>query len=313
MMMTSGPTNFEDSQLPEPGLESDPSVLTAYLSGISWGESYPEELLAISDTEQYILGKRQQGLRFIDMAEQEGVRADDLRDYYRAGAAKQELQASRAVDIHDLGTDAQRVLILNDIFGAGWEEKNHDIIQRDSSDLINYVGFMDSNFGVGWRQHDRLWSLGADGVQAKIEVYDRHLDPDWKAVPALVGVSVRTVLSSARALRYLGITRESTSKHAYYNLLKTRLATKQKRIIYIRRSILRHTQIRHSSQKRSISTLGARKAQQTEEERQTEQRELEELREFLTAMGAKCLLSSNRAITIKAYNKGLYKEPDESS
>jgi hypothetical protein len=297
-MMTSGPrVDFKDTQLSEPSPEQDSPELRAYLSQIAWGEDYPEELLVVNDTEQYIL----------DIAEQEGVRADDLRDYYRAGAAKQELQTSRAVDIHDLGLDAKRVLILNNIFGADWQDKNSDIIQRDSSDLINYVGFMDDVFGTGWRQHDRLWSLGTDGVQAKIETYDRHLDPDWSTVPPLVGVSIRTVLSSARALRTIGVTRENTPQHTYYRLLKTRLSTKQQRIIYIRRSILRHTQIRHSSQKRNIATLGARKARQTAKERRIEKRELEELREFLAAMGAKCLLSSNSAITAKAYARGLYK------
>jgi hypothetical protein len=312
-MMTSGPTNFDDSQSPEPSLEPDPSVLTAYLSHIQWGEDYPEELLVMSEKEQRILDQRQQGRSFLDIAKEEGISSSDLEDYHRAGVGKRELLASREVDIHALGPSAQKILVLNDIFGAGWLEKHSSVIQRDTSNLIEYVGSMDATFGKGWRTQPWLWTVALEGVQAKTETYDKEFGPDWRIYPGLLTSSVKTVLTSARALPYLGVTRQNTPSHTYYNLLTTRLSTRQKKIVFIRRAILRHTQIYNTSQKRSFSTLGARRARQTEAERQIEQEELAELREFIATMGAKCLRESTSAIATQAYNKGLYKEPEDDS
>ncbi|HEY5442605.1 MAG TPA: hypothetical protein VIJ68_03640 [Candidatus Saccharimonadales bacterium] len=282
--------------------ERHPPDAAAYLDTIGWGENYPADWLVIGSKEQHALDIVQPGGSFRGVA-QSANESNFLKVYYHAALGKQELAESRDVDVQDLGEDAQRLLVLNKIFGPEWAKKEPLLMRGSIGRLLEVLAVMDEGVGRNARVYPSAWKLSPDTLRRKIEIYDRNLGPGWRVNANLLTVSPRTVLSSARALPYIGVT-PAKAGSTFYSLLPTTLSTKQQKVIHIRRSILDHTQIRHSSQKRRISTLGARKARQTEEDRQTELEELAELKRFIRHVGAKCLGASTKTIDVMAHEAG---------
>ena len=305
-----------------------------YLQAIPWGRhNYPTNLLAMSNTEQAVLTAVEDGMTVRAVAESVGRRYGTVHSDYTTALGKQ--QATEGLDdnilaVRELG---QRVIILNHIFGVAWQGANKRLATVGADVVIKATEELDGMLGNTWRASPGLALQPKASLEARIEkydvllgekwrsspviltqnpevvahrakMYDQLFGDDWREVPSIVTNRLQTVLSSKRALKTIGVTRENTQPTPFYALLSTTVANKRAKVDFIRQQILGHEQVRICNGVRPLSEIVSERLSQTPEARALEVREVAELEAFVRHMGARGLAQSLSAITAWALKHG---------
>lgn len=292
-----------------------PEIVREHLLTIEWGQAYPDYLLELQPAERKILDLQKQGARLVDI-HQDGSSYENLAARSLAARGKQEAKAGLNGSILDLPSLAQRVVLLNSILADRWQRAGSVVVVRSRPGVVLAgAKCLDERFGQKWKACPRACTLPVETLNDCIDTYDDRLGPQWRQVPSLLSTSppeiiprittydqhfgqawrIRlrmllndpvTVLSSMRALKTINITQENTSAAAYFALLSTTVANKRKKAVHIRRNILGHTQVYMYEGKKHSGDIGKERRGQTDNDRQKEAEEIEELTQFIHHLGA---------------------------
>lgn len=319
------PTVVEQSPGSEPQM---PQIVRERLLSIDWGvDSYPQELLELNEDEARILGAISGGKSVIKVAEEEGVGDWQVYPRYYSAQGKQEAKAGLGGDILGLSELAQRVVVLNSIFGdESWNSKTVNVVTNRSTEAILMCSnVLDELLGDSWKRCPKLLMLSSETIRSRVQQYDERLSPNWRwapviltlaqakveeraaiydewfgdqwyVCPALLTNIPETVASSARALKTIGIQPGDKPTKKYFNLLVTNVANKRRKAAFIRKAILGHSQVRVVEAKRSKSEIVKERQAQSPIDRQKEADEIEELKVFIRHLGARGLSQSLESI-----------------
>lgn len=303
-----------------------PPIVREQLLDVSWGtEDYPTDLLLLSENEQHILEEVSTGLPMREIAKREGLPHSVATARYYTAVGKQEATSAFESDVLALSPLAQRVVVLNKLFGATWNRGNTVVINTEPEVVLKNAQELDELMGEKWKRCPQLSVIPVDTLRERIERYDRVLSPNWRNSPVLLTQSPDvveqraalydqwfgegwqmkpsiltndpdTVISSARAMKTVGITQENTPPGPYFGLLGTTVGNKRKKAAFIRSSILGHQQIYIHETKKPISEIVRARQGQTPAEKELEAQEIEEFKIFVRHLGAKGLTFSTSSI-----------------
>lgn len=237
-----------------------PPIVREQLLDVSWGtEDYPAYLLLLSENEQLILEEFSTGLTMREIAKRQGLPYSVAIARYNTAVGKQEATSAFESDVLTLSPLAQRVVILNKLFGATWNRGNTVVINTEPAVVLKNAQELDELMGEKWRRCPQLSVIPIDTLRERIERYDRVLSvkwrnspvlltqsPDvveqraalydewfgegWKMKPSILTNDPHTVISSARALKTVGVTQENTPPGPYFGLLGTTVGNKRKKL-----------------------------------------------------------------------------------
>lgn len=303
------PAILTEPTIPVPtqeGLTSD--NYNRYAAEINIEKQRANGLLDLRQGDQELIDQVAQNGQ-IDLADQTKTENNRRAQRYHLARAKQDIAISvdSGVGMKDMSENAKRLLLLNHLIGKGSEDNSARLIRHDKFKIADRASFMDQTLDDKWKTSGSiLLSRSLKTLQRKVELYDKHFGTKWHKYSKIMIPSDRTVIASKRTLAYMGITLENTTPGAFFSLVGRSMELKQKRAIFIRRSILGHTQIRNASQKRRKSTMVARRQNQSEADKELEVQEIEDLRKFFRDIGSRYLVLSTQEIATKAYEKDYY-------
>lgn len=308
-------------------------VVRDHLQGLGWGtESYPLDSLLLDDDEQYILDRVSRGMTIKETAETDGINYGMAYLEYLTAVAKQEALNGFNSDVLLLSPLAQRIVVVHSLFGTGTDARVA-LRQADLTTLINRTRFLDKTIGGRWRKYPAIVNLSEATIRHRIERYDCLLGPKWRNSPRILNMATkvveertakynewfgeswraspntvsntpRTVISSARALKSIGITLENTAGVPYFGLVGTTVENKRKKASIIRKEILGHTQVYIGEGKASLAENVEARHGQTPAEKELEAREIEEFKMFVSNIGAMRLVYSMSKIRSWAMENG---------
>ena len=194
-----------------------------------------------------------------------------------------------------------------------WRKQYPQILMRNPDAIRQNAAEMDQLYGSKkWAKHPSILGQSAEGLRAKAQAIHQRFGRElWKKIPnilipatetlfryadnhtkvlgsdywldqkpGLMKSPPRTVNSSLRALRSIGITPE-THRSAILNLLDTTVKLKREKIEIIRTDILGHRQIHAFSEKVPLHEYVDYKASLTQAEIDEEEAELKELANYM--------------------------------
>lgn len=315
------------------------SVVDNYLLTIDWGaDIYPLNLLELTQSERYLLEQLQTGHSVKGVARADGIPIVLMQSRCLIARGKQEAQAGLADDVLSLSPLAQRVVILNDLFGSTWSRGKTtvittppEIIISNSLELDKMLGdkwrrrcpqlsvmsigtlrsriaSYDTLMGPNWRNTPQLLTQSSETIKSRIVLYDRWFGDAWYVHPHILTNQPRTVISSARTLQTIGITQENTPSGPYFSLLCTTVAKKREKAAYIRQVILGHQQVYLDNTPKPLSERIKDRQFQSAQDKKREAEELEEFKVFIKQLGARMLGFSIEKIASWAYSNG-YRPP----
>jgi hypothetical protein len=311
-----------------------PGIVADHLRTVEWGtETYPLDSLELHDNEALIFQQVNDGMSLKDVSRGYGLPYTVAVARYHTAKGKHEAKNGLSADVTELSLLAQRVVILNSLFGATWNRGNSVVINTEPEVVLSNANKLDSILGYKWRRCPQLSVMGINTLKERIERYDAKLSPNWRNSPVLLTQSPdvveeraaiydgwfgeawqmkpsiltndpRTVISSARALKTVGITQENTPPGSYFALLGTTVANKRKKAAFIRRELLGHKQVHIHESKKPISEIVSARQSQSPKDRELESNEIAELKTFLRHLGAKGLTQSVEVIRKWSYSHG---------
>jgi hypothetical protein len=162
----------------------------------------------------------------------------------------------------------------------------------------------DTLLGRNWRSNAIILSLSQAVVEERVALYDGWFGTGWRVMSTILTNNPRTVISSVRALKTVGITQENTAPGSYFGLLNNTVANKREKARVIRQELLGHRQVHIYGDKTPISEIVQARKSQSQADRELEAQEIEEFRLFIQHLGAKGLGRSIAVIRDWAHSHG---------
>jgi hypothetical protein len=110
--------------LPEQGAEVaglSTDIVADHLQTVGWGtEDYPVELLELNEKDERILQQVDDGMSLMDVSRSDRLSYSVTATRYYTAKGKKDAQEGLTADVTTLSPLAQRVVVLNSLFGARW-------------------------------------------------------------------------------------------------------------------------------------------------------------------------------------------------